>query len=405
MRYIIDRLMHFTLLAAVTPAAFGTTWYVNGVRGNNANNCLSAATACKTISQAVLLAGPADTINVAAATYKETLSISKNLTVLGSGAAGTSIDGGGAATVVTVPSSTSVILSLVTIRSGYAREGGGINNSGTLTIVNCVITSNQTSVSNGYALGGGIYNAAGGVLTINQSTISGNGASAFGLSEYAYGGGVANNGGSVTISNTTISGNSASLGSRGNVQGRAYGGGVANLLGTMTINNSTLTGNNAIGALYTAYAYGGGISNGGTLTVSNSTISGNSSGPLTLGHGGGISGSATIQNSIVSNNSGGNCSGTMTSKGYNLSSDSTCNFNDTGDMKNVDPALGPLQNNGGPTQTMALLPGSAAIDGGNPNGCTDNAGHLLKTDQRGEPRPDSEDTSGCDIGAYESQTD
>jgi len=95
----------------------------------------------------------------------------------------------------------------------------------------------------------------------------------------------------------------------------------------------------------------------------------------------------------------------MTSDGYNLSSDSTCNFSNTGDLNNTDPLLGPLQNNGGPTETMALLRGSPAIDAGNPIGCTDNLDHLLTTDQRGMPRPDHEDTSGCDMGAYERQGD
>ena len=60
---------------------------------------------------------------------------------------------------------------------------------------------------------------------------------------------------------------------------------------------------------------------------------------------------------------------------------------------------------GGPTQTIPLLPGSPAIDAGNPNGCTDSQGHLLKTDQRGMPRPDREDQTGCDMGAYERQCD
>ena len=95
----------------------------------------------------------------------------------------------------------------------------------------------------------------------------------------------------------------------------------------------------------------------------------------------------------------------MTSHGYNLSSDGSCRFNHTGDLNNHDPLLGPLQNNGGPTETMALLPGSPAIDGGNRSGCTDSQGHLLKTDQRGMPRPDKEDSSGCDMGAYERQSD
>src|SRR5262249_39145340 len=91
------------------------------------------------------------------------------------------------------------------------------------------------------------------------------------------------------------------------------------------------------------------------------------------------------------------------SNGYNLSSDETCHFNNVGDLNNTDPKLGPLQNNGGPTMTMALPSGSAAIDAGNPSGCTDGHGHLLTTDQRGMPRPDREDTAGCDIGAYEFQ--
>src|SRR5262249_6761488 len=114
---------------------------------------------------------------------------------------------------------------------------------------------------------------------------------------------------------------------------------------------------------------------------------------------------ATLQNSIVANNSGRNCFGAITSNGYNLSSDASCPFTNSGDLNNTDPLLGPLQNNGGPTQTMALPSGSPAIDAGNPAGCTDEAGNLLKTDQRGKPRPDHEDTRGCDIGAYESQSD
>jgi hypothetical protein len=127
--------------------------------------------------------------------------------------------------------------------------------------------------------------------------------------------------------------------------------------------------------------------------------------------GGGIenySGRATLRNSIVANNfSGGNCFpyGQMTSDGYNLSSDGTCNFNGTGDLNNTDLKLGQLGNHGGPTQTIPLLSGSPAIDAGNQGGCTDGKGHLLKTDQRGRPRPDKEDTGGCDMGAYERQKD
>jgi hypothetical protein len=199
------------------------------------------------------------------------------------------------------------------------------------------------------------------------------------------GGGIAN-GGTLTISNTTFSANTAGL-----------GGGISND-GTLSINNSTLSRNHTGGR-------GGGIFNGGgTLSINNSTLSGNSG----FSGGGGIynNSSATLQNSIVANSpSGGNCFGTMTSKGYNLSSDGSCVFDGPGDLNNTNPMLGPLQNNGGPTETTALLPGSPAIDAGNPSGCTDNLGHLLKTDQRGDPRPNTEDTGGCDMGAYERQSD
>ena len=145
----------------------------------------------------------------------------------------------------------------------------------------------------------------------------------------------------------------------------------------------------------------GGLSSG-HLTISSSTITENTA---DLGAGGGIYGETTLQNSILANNSKENCNTTLRSKGYNLSSDGSCHFNGPSDLNNTDPLLGPLQNNGGPTQTMALLPGSPAIDAGNPSGCPDSNGHLLTTDQRGRPRPDKEDAGGCDMGAYERQSD
>jgi len=113
---------------------------------------------------------------------------------------------------------------------------------------------------------------------------------------------------------------------------------------------------------------------------------------------------------IVANSlNDGNCAGTMISNGYNLSSDGTCVFfSNHGDQNNVDPKLGTLGPYGGPTQTIPLLYQSPAIDAGNPSGCTDSQGHLLKTDQRGMPRPNAEDKvdkKGCDMGAYERQSD
>jgi hypothetical protein len=181
-----------------------------------------------------------------------------------------------------------------------------------------------------------------------------------------------------------------------------FGGGGINSGGsTLTINRCFIHNNVSTGACFPKCVpgSGGGIANGGTLTINNnSTIS-------TGGISNAPESTALLQNSIVANSSVGNCSGTITSKGYNLSSDKTCNFNNTGDLNNTDPKLGQLGYYGGPTQTMPLLSGSPAIDAGNPSGCTNGNGHLLKTDQRGFLRPDKEDTGGCDMGAYERQKD
>jgi hypothetical protein len=344
-RFLFSSLPLLALFLALLPTALASSkWYVDGVNGNDNNDCKSRQHACKTIGHAISLAHSSDSMMVAAATYTENLTISFSLKVIGSGASATIIDGGRVNSVVT--SRANLTLSRVTIRNGSGGIGGGVVNEGsssTLTINNCTISGNQ---SRNY--GGGIFN--GGTLTINNSTLSGN---------------LARSGGGIY-----------SLGS-----------------GTLvTINNSTLSGNGA--------TFGGGILNGGTLAVSNSTLSGNGSGGIANGKG-----NATLQNSIVANSSGGNCSGTMTSNGFNLSSDNTCNFNNSGDLNNTDPKLGQLGNYGGPTQTIPLLSGSPAIDAGNPSGCTDGKGHLLKTDQRVRPRPDKEDTGGCDMGAYERQQD
>lgn len=227
-------------LASVPSALANTTWYVNGATGTDVDDCLSNTTPCKTIGHTVSLALSGDSILVDAATYAENLIVDKNLNILGSSAGTTIIDGGGIGTVVTISSTTAVILSGLTIRNGSAAKGGGIYNSGTLTLSSILVSANHATIAGGSALGGGIYNA--GALTINNSTISGNGAAAFGLLEYAYGGGIANNGGTLTISNTTINGNSASLGSRGNVNGRAYGGGIANLAASLRLTTALLVG-------------------------------------------------------------------------------------------------------------------------------------------------------------------
>ena len=331
---------------------------------------------------------------VAPATYPENLSIGISLTIAGSNASTTIIDGGNANTVVTV-SGGRVTFSKLTVQHGYAfgnNSGGGINNLAILTIRDSIIGWNIARLGGG----GGIFNY--GTLAISKSTITGNSAIA--------GGGIENYGGKLTLTSSTISGNQAIPPGCPHGCGSS-GGGILNNA-TMTMANSTVARNVAIGGLcrHPCPGRGGGIFNQGTLTISNTTVSGNGDKCIFCSQvGGGIWGGATLQNSIVADNNHGNCYGTMTSEGYNLSSDNTCNFSGPGDLNNIDPMLGPLQNNGGPTQAMALPSGSPATDAGNPTGCTDGRGHLLKTDQRGKPRPDKEDAGGCDMGAYESQSD
>jgi hypothetical protein len=420
MRFRPSSLLRLVFLLALMPVASATTWYVNGVSGSDSNNCLSVTSACQTIGHAISLSASGDLIKIAAATYKENLTIGKSLNIFGSGAPTTIIDGGGVGTVVTILSNKNahVALANLTIRHGLAgtKNGGGIWNG----LGSVLMISNTTISGNGASNGGGIFNQ--GTLTINNSTISGNDAIVLCTQFCASsGGGIYNSypSGTVTVTKSTISGNMALMAVFTRFPCRssclASGGGISNH-GTLTINNSTISGNGTsvdAGCSQFCNGSGGGVDNSGkTLKINNSTISGNRvyklSGCLHVcfASGGGVSGTAALQNSIVANNpSGGNCYGTMTSHGYNLSSDATCAFNGPGDMNNTNPMLDSLNNNGGPTQTMALLSGSPAIDAGNPSGCTDSLGHLLKTDQRGMPRPDTEDTGGCDMGAYERQSD
>lgn len=244
--------------------------------------------------------------------------------------------------VFTVPAGADVEIAGLTITGGR----GGIVQFGVPTVT----------------LGGGIANA--GTLTLTNSTISGNSAANFG-------GGI-NNLGTLTVSNSTISGNSS---------GR--GGGIENG-GLLTLTNSTISGNSA--------DFGGGIDNGAItsytlpttvfrLFVTNCTISKN-----LASSGGGISsiGNAvgTVTNTLIRGNSKGSLSG---APGFSLSHNFITDA--------PDPFLGPLADNGGPTLTMALLPGNPAIDAGVPV-----AG--VTTDQRGVSRPQG---TAPDIGAFESR--
>ena len=273
--------------------------------------------------------------------------------------------------------------------SGNSAEFGSIFNSGTLTVTNSTLSNNVTSTS-----GGGIYNE--GTLILTNNTFSGNSA--------IYGGGIYSNG-TLTVTNSTFSGNNASSGGGGirssgsssnTVTGSTFVGNSAGYggaiypLGNLTVTNSTIVSN-------TASSSGGGIFTRGTLIVTNSTIVGN-----TAVDGAGITranpgGTTTLKNTIVTN-SGENCFGTITNGGNNLDSGATCGWGtSSGSMSNTDPKLGSLADNGGPTQTMALLASSSAIDAiPVVNGSCNDTG--VTKDQRGMSRPQG---AGCDIGAYE----
>jgi hypothetical protein len=297
--------------------------------------------------------------------------------------------------------------------SGGDGQGGGLYvNGASLTIASSTIASNQaTGGLAGLYGGGGFGYAAGlvndGTLTVTGSTLAGNAAS--------YTGGGIYNGGTLTVSNSTLSGNSAAR-----YGGGGYGGGIYNR-GTLTVTGSTLTGN-------TAFAFGGGIDNASiiSLTVSNSTLSGN-----TAGLGGGIfeggftltvtgstlSGNTggglwvvssfeppVLHNTVIAGNFGGGTTredvgGFLNAGGdHNLIGDGSgmtglqngVNGNLVGSASvPIDPLLGPLTDNGGPTKTMALLAGSPALNAGEP-------AQLGVPDQRGVIR-----TGGVNIGAYQ----
>ena len=270
------------------------------------------------------------------------LLVDKSVTINGAGADVLAVDGHATSSVFQIGSGKTVTISDLTIRNGEGNFGGGILNGG------------------------------GATLTISNSTLSGN--------IGGFGGGIFNTG-TLTIVNSTVSGNTASEGAG------IYNG------ATSTITNSTFSGNAAPGA-------GGAIFNLATLMIANSTLSDNSS-----GLGGGVFNLGTLQigNTILNTGDSGtnisNSGGTVTSLGYNLSSDDGGGFlTGPGDQINTDPMLGPLQDNGGPTFTHALLPASPAIDTGDPNFTPPPF-----FDQRG-PGFDRVVNGRIDIGSFEVQT-
>ena len=364
--------------------------------------------AAGSLRDAIAIAAPGDTISFSVTgtiTLASPITISTSLTINGPGAANLAISGDGAVQIFVISPGSTVAISGVTIEKGVSSgAGGGIFNSGTLTLSGVTVFDNSAFVGAGIFNqgslsiensiitgnvadngGGGIYNDwhTPSILIVTNSTLSGNSANGAG------GGGIYN-GSSLTVKNTTFSTNSA-----------YYGGGISNQCGLRTtVTNSTFFQNHSgLG--------GGGISNfgyGGVLTVTNATFWGNSG-----NEGGAIqssSGTAAIKNTLLSQSyqaqgfPAASCYGTISSQGYNLSDDSSCQLSATGDLSSTPAGIDPngLQNNGGPTQTVALLSTSAAVDAIPLSYCTDTNGNPIATDQRGITRPQG---SACDMGAFE----
>lgn len=266
----------------------------------------------------------------------------------------------------------------VAVTDNYGGTAGGVSNRGTLTLERCLVARN-TSHS-----GAGLLNTEGGTMLVRDSDVSFNIAANLG-------GAVFNYWGTVTVVNSALHDNAA-----------RNGGAVANsLFHTVTLINTTVSGNRAYD--------GGGIQNGGDMVIRSSTITGNTARWIEdpgRGHGGGLHGTGTslvVSNTIFAGNTAASgppdCNAVLTSEGHNLVANAIgCTATGPGDLLNVDAKLGVLADNGGPTRTHALQPGSPAIDAGDPGAPGSGAPACPATDQRGLLRPVG---AGCDIGAVE----
>ena len=354
-----------------------------------------------TDSDTISLAGLAGTITLGSALPD----ISSDMTISGPGLSQLTISGDNNVRVFHLPITNPgpVSFSGLTISNGRADMdvGGGIYSE-----TSAAVNVNACSISNNFAgLGGAIANSSNGTFTITNSTINNNSA---GTAAGFY-----NGSGTLNIIGSTLSNNSTTQGGFGN------GGGVNTGSGTLNVINSTLHNNTAFGG-------GGGIYSNSTdavINVSNSTITQNFA--VAFG-GGGINnnnaGHSNILNSIIASNGsqvGTDLLGTFVSLGHNLIGNNAFSTgftvgtnNPNGDLvggpgvARIEPILGPLQNNGGATETRALLPGSPAIDAGDncvvlasgSGGCLATP---LTTDQRGVAR---QVNGTVDMGAFESRS-
>ena len=295
------------------------------------------------------------------------LQIQGGTVLIGDGAGRTVIDGGGRGGVFYIPSGVTVHMQDLTLRNGRSSgAGGAIHNQGDLTLLRTILTGNSSVAgAAGPGQGGAILSdGASPSLTIADSTISNNTAQ-------GAGGGITA-GANVSLTNVTVTGNRSTAN---------LGGGLYFFTDIRaTINNVTIAGN-------TAAVKGGGIlveTNifiGLTPKVTNSIIAGNSA-PVAPDCAGGLETSYDLIGNAA------DCPGP-----------SAANHDRVGTAASpLDPRLGPLAGNGGPTPTLALLAGSPAINAGNPSTPGSSTGACATTDQRDTRRPGA---TTCDIGAFE----
>ena len=374
--------------------------------------------------------------------------VTSEVSIVGPGAEQLTISGGNAHRVFNFSLAATASASGLTITEGRATEGAGIENNGTLTLEQVAVVANVAGVEGGantFPEGGGIR--SGGDLTLMRSTVSGNIAIGTGGTNQnaPEGGGIFNNNGTLIIEESTISGNTATAIAGAGGTTNAVGGGILNSSGTLSVERSTISGNSASATGSTTFntAQGGGIADGNSpstaVRIENSTIAGNSAAATGKGslssQGGGLTsyGSSvaissstivgnsavtgasvfvfkvpTVLNTIVADPLGGgkSCSAPVESGGYNLEDGTSCGFTKPTDKPKTDPMLSPagLADNGGPTPTIAFLPGSPAINQG-----LSEPGET--TDQRGLSRPvlypgipvTNPGSNGADIGAFELQ--
>lgn len=325
-------------------------------------------------------------------------------------------------------------------QAGAGVEGGGLMVAGGRALVR-----NSTFTNNRVARGGAISVAAGATLVLSRSTLTLNFADGTLASAVWSRGAGLNNSGIAIIDQTEIEGNVV-------ISSGGFGGGIFND-GSLVMARSTLhdNGTDHVAGQPIATGFGGGLHNTGLATISSSTISGNLFNPIILGFGAGISntgslslsnvtitdnanggagvgggagvypdgGSIRIRNSIVAAQAvGEDCSSGVTTDGYNIDSDGTCDLVSVASGGTDQPSVAAagllaLAENGGPTPTHTLEDTSPAIDGGNPAGCMADPNGVgpaqvpLRADQRGEPFTEiagvGGDPSGCDIGAVEFQ--